>query len=132
MPNAAAKTLPFPNTVDLADPTLRPALQQVGFRLARAVFDSDAQMAQAFGVDRSNMARWKEGAPLSTENASRLYAFDTVVGLLLGFLSPITIPKWLRGVNAHLNNRRPIDVLLTGRLSEVIAAIENERSGAFA
>ncbi len=130
--SAAAKALSFPDQVRLGDPTLGPALQQVSFRVARAVFESDAAMALAFGVDRSNMARWKAGAPLSPAHANRLQAFDVVVSLLLGFLAPTTIPKWLRGVNAHLNNRCPIDVLLTGRLSEVVAAIENERSGAFA
>ena len=132
MPHSAVKALSFPNEVRLADPTLGTTLQQVSFRVARAVFESDAEMALAFGVDRSNMARWKAGAPLSADNASRLQAFDVVVSLLLGFLAPTTIPKWLRGVNAHLGNRRPIDVLRTGRLSEVVAAIENERSGAFA
>jgi len=129
---ATAKALPFPDEVRLADPALGSTLQQVSFRIARAVFASDAEMALAFGVDRSNMARWKAGAPLSPENASRLQAFDVVVSLLVGFLAPTTIPKWLRGVNAHLGNRRPIDVLQTGRLSEIVSAIENERSGAFA
>lgn len=129
---AAAKALSFPDEVRLDDPALGTALQRVSVRLARAVFDSDAEMALAFGVDRSNMVRWKRGAPLSPEHAGRLQAFEVVVSLLLGFLAPTTIPKWLRGVNAHLGNRRPIDVLLTGRLSEVVAAIENERSGAFA
>lgn len=128
----AAKTPIFPDKVRLDDPSLGRARQRVSFRMARAVFNSDAEMALAFGVDRSNMARWKAGASLSPANAARLQAFETVVSLLLGFLSPTTIPKWLRGVNAHLNNRRPIDVLLTGRLSEVVSAIENERSGAFA
>jgi len=132
MPHSAAKALAFPNEVHLTDPTLGTVRQQVSFRIARAVFESDAEMALAFGVDRSNMARWKAGLALSPDNASRLQAFDVVVSLLLGFLAPTTIPKWLRGVNAHLGNRRPIDVLRTGRLSEVVAAIENERSGAFA
>lgn len=128
----AARTPIFPDEVRLDDPELGEALQRVSFRMARAVFDSDAEMALAFGVDRSNMSRWKAGAPMSPANTARLRAFETVVSLLVGFLSPTTIPKWLRGVNAHLNNRRPIDVLLTGRLSEVVSAIENERSGAFA
>ncbi|HXC25647.1 MAG TPA: hypothetical protein VNU46_07005 [Gemmatimonadaceae bacterium] len=133
MANAAsAKVLPFPDEIQLGDPALGVTLQRVSFRIARAVFDSDAEMALAFGVDRSNMVRWKAGAPLSADNASRLQAFDVVVSLLVGFLAPTTIPKWLRGVNAHLGNRRPIDVLRTGRLSEIVAAIENERSGAFA
>lgn len=128
----AAKALAFPETIELNDPTLGTSLQQVNFRLARAVFDSDAEMALAFGVDRSNMARWKAGAPVSPVNASRLQAFAVAVSLLVGLLSPTTIPKWLRGVNAHLAHRRPIDVLLAGGLADVIAAIENESSGAFA
>jgi uncharacterized protein (DUF2384 family) len=132
MAAAHAKALSFPDEVQLDDPGLGTVLQRVSFRLARSVFASDAEMALAFGVDRSNMARWKAGAPVTAENATRLLAVDVVVSLLLGFLAPSTIPKWLRGVNAHLGNRRPIDVLLTGRLSEVVVAIENERSGAFA
>jgi hypothetical protein len=61
-----------------------------------------------------------------------LEALDTVVGLLRGWLEPTTIPKWLHGVNAHLGDRRPLDVLRDGRLSEVVLAIEAEKSGAFA
>lgn len=129
---SSARPLTFPAHPDLSDPGLRPALQRMGFAVARAAFDSDAQMALAFGVDRSNMARWRAGAAMSLENVERLQAFETAVTLLLSFLAPTTIPKWLRGTNAHLMNRRPIDVLLNGRLSEVVSAIENERSGAFA
>lgn len=128
----AAKKVVFPDEVRLDDPELSRTLQRVSFRVARAVFDSDAEMALAFGVDRSNMARWKAGAPISSINATRLKAFETVVSMLVGFLSPTTIPKWLRGVNAHLNHMRPIDVLLNGRLSEVVGAIEKERAGTFA
>jgi hypothetical protein len=35
-------------------------------------------------------------------------------------------------MNAHLADRRPIDLIRQGRLSEVIAAIEAEKAGAFA
>jgi len=54
------------------------------------------------------------------------------VSLLEGFLEEGSIAKWLRGMNAHLGDRRPIDVIRQGRLSEVVAAIEAERAGAFA
>jgi len=57
---------------------------------------------------------------------------DTVVSLLEGFLEVGSIAKWLRGMNAHLGDRRPIDVIRQGRLSEVVAAIEAEKAGAFA
>lgn len=131
MSASTAQSISFPGSLDLQDPTLGRALQRMSFLIARAVFTSDAEMALAFGVDRSNMKRWRLGAPISRAHAVRLQAFETVVSLLIGFLSATTIPKWLRGTNSHLGNRRPIDVLLAGRLSEVVAAVENERSGSF-
>ncbi len=131
MSASAAQSVSFPGSVDLEDPALGRVLQRMSFLIARAVFTSDAEMALAFGVDRSNMKRWRLGAPISRAHVVRLQAFETIVSLLIGFLSATTIPKWLRGTNSHLGNRRPIDVLLAGRLSEVVAAVENERSGSF-
>lgn len=119
-------------SINLANPAHLTLIRKYKFLLARSAFNSDASMAEAFGVDRSNMTRWKQGAGLSAENSDKIEGIETVVALLLEVLSPSTIPKWLRGINAHLDNRRPLDVILAGRLSEVIAAVENERTGAFA
>jgi len=102
------------------------------YRTARRAFASDAEMARAFGVDRSRVSRWKRGEAPDAANAERLVALDATVALLSGYLAESSIPKWLGGTNAHLGNRRPIDVIRDGRLSEVIAAIEAEKSGAFA
>jgi transcriptional regulator with XRE-family HTH domain len=99
---------------------------------ARRAFPSDAEMARVLGVDRSRMSRWRQGEPPDQENAERLLALDTIVELLTGYLDERSIPKWLYGVNAQLRDRRPIDVIVSGRLSEVVAAIEAEKSGAYA
>jgi len=100
---------------------------------ARRAFTSDAQVAEALGVDRAQVKRWLEG---STEpgprNAERVVALDSTVALLTGYLSAESIPKWLLGVNAHLGDRRPVDVLRQGNLSDVIAAIEAMKAGSFA
>jgi hypothetical protein len=40
--------------------------------------------------------------------------------------------SWLKGINAFLGNQRPIDLLRNGRVSEVIAAIEQTETGAYA
>jgi hypothetical protein len=116
----------------LANGALRPARRRADVELARGVFPSDAEMAAAFGVDRSNIARWRAGAPVSPEHRTMLHNLATAIAMLLEFLSPTTVPKWLRGINAHLSDRQPLAVLLHGRLSEVVAAIERERTGAFA
>lgn len=99
---------------------------------ARRAFPSDAQMAEALGVDRAQLPRWRGGQTPDRENAERLAGLDLVVELLSGYLGETSIPKWLNGVNAHLGGRRPIALLRAGRLSEVIGAIELLKSGAYA
>jgi hypothetical protein len=94
-------------------------------------FGSDAAAAAALDVSRAQPRRWREGQVPDPENRDRIVGLDAVLALLAGYLEASTIPKWLNGVNAHLGNRRPISVLREGRLSEVIGAIEAEKSGAF-
>jgi hypothetical protein len=100
--------------------------------LVRSAFPSDAAIAEFAGIDRSRVTRFKQGKNLEPETSALLDAVGVTVTQLRGFLDDAAIPEWLRGVNAHLGHRTPLDVLRTGRLSEVIAAIEAEKSGAFA
>jgi hypothetical protein len=100
---------------------------------ARRAFDSDAKVAEALGVNRAQVKRWREGG---TEpgpgNAERVIGLDAAVELLSGYLEPTSVAKWLMGHNAHLGDRRPVDLLREGNLSGVIAAIEALKSGAYA
>ncbi len=102
------------------------------YQVAKLAFPDDADLARSLGVHRSAVVRWKRGEAPAPENWEQLVGLDAVVSLLDGFLDLASIPKWLRGVNAHLGDRRPIDVIRQGRLSEVVAAIEAEKAGAFA
>lgn len=100
---------------------------------AQRAFSSDAQIADALGVDRAQLTRWRAGRTVpSAEVADRLVGLEAVVELLATHLEPDSIAKWLRGVNAHLDNRRPLDLLRQGNLSTVIAAIEAMKSGSHA
>lgn len=99
---------------------------------ARTAFHSDSELAEELGVNRSSVARWKQGQPPQMKSKEMLINLNVVVSLLRGYLERDVVPDWLQGVNPMLGNRRPIDVLRTGRLSEVVAAIEAERSGAYA
>ena len=112
-----------------------PATSPYAIRLeaARRAFTSDAKMAEALGVDRAQVKRWREGTTEpGRENAERVVGLDAAVALLSAYLEPTSIQKWLMGTNAHLNDRRPVDLLRHGNLSEVIGAIEALRSGAYA
>jgi len=99
---------------------------------ALRAFRSEAALAAGLGVSRSQLTRWRAGQQPDPENAARLAGIDAVVELLGEFLSETSIPKWLNSPNAHLANRRPLSLLRAGQLSEVIAAVEAEKSGAFA
>jgi hypothetical protein len=107
-------------------------IRSATYFLVRSAFPSDAAIADYAGVDRSRVTRFKQGKNLEPAADSLLLAVSTVVAQLRGFLDDDVIPDWLRGTNAHLGNRSPLDVLRTGRLSEVITAIEAEQSGAYA
>lgn len=99
---------------------------------ARRGFESDAELARALGVHRSQVARWKRGARADPANEERLRSLGATVDSLTGYLDPGVIPHWLTGVNPHLDHQRPIDALLEGRLAEVIGAVEAEKRGAYA
>jgi uncharacterized protein (DUF2384 family) len=84
-------------------------------------------------VDRAQVKRWREGrTEPSPTNADRIVGLDTAVELLSGYLEPTSVAKWLMGMNAHLGDRRPIDLLREGNLSDVIAAIEALKAGSYA
>jgi hypothetical protein len=112
-------------------PDVDAMIQQARYASVRQAFESDAALAEAFGVNRSAVAHWKRGGPMSPDNLEFLQALDTTIGLLRGFLNADTISKWLRGINGFLGDRTPLAVLRTGLLSDVVRAIEAERSEAF-
>ena len=123
---------PAKAAVTPADHDERGVIRGATYFLVRSAFPSDAAIAEFAGIDRSRVTRFKQGKNLEPDTAALLDAVGATVTQLRGFLDDDAIPEWLRGANAHLAHRTPLDVLRTGRLSEVIAAIEAEKSGAFA
>jgi hypothetical protein len=107
-------------------------IRSATYILVRSAFPSDTAIAEYAGVDRSRVTRFKQGKNLEPATDALLVDVSAVVAQLRGFLDDDIIPEWLRGTNAHLGNRAPLDVLKTGRLSEVMSAIEAEQSGAYA
>jgi len=66
------------------------------------------------------------------KNRRKLEGVEFVLGRLLDLYDADTAGKWLRGFNAHLGDRRPIDLLAAGRVAGVLQAIEAEEAGAYA
>jgi uncharacterized protein (DUF2384 family) len=119
------RRLPSPESTSFGRVTDR--LEQI-----TRVLGSDAAVADLLDVSRAQPRRWREGQSPDPENRDRIIGLDAVIALLSGFLAESSIPKWLNGVNAHLDDRRPISVLREGRTADVIAAIEAQKAGVYA
>jgi transcriptional regulator with XRE-family HTH domain len=93
---------------------------------------SQAEVARLLGVSRSRVSRWlREGQP-DADNRRKLAGAEFIMDRLFQFFEPATAVKWLHGVNAHLGDRRPIDLVAAGRVAEVLEAVEAEETGAYA
>lgn len=91
-----------------------------------------SEVARALDVDRSRVSRWLRSSGPDPENLAKLDALEFVVARLQQVFPPDVARKWLTGVNAHLGNRRPIDLVAVNRIAEVVAAIEQDAEGTYA
>jgi hypothetical protein len=83
-----------------------------------------SEVARLLHVDRSRVSRWLAGEEPDPANKARLEALEFVLARLLQRFRESTARKWLGGINAHLGNRRPLDLVARNRIAEVLAAIE--------
>ena len=93
---------------------------------------SQARVAALLGVSRSRVSRWLKTEEPDALNRRKLQGVEFLLGRLLDIYSRDTALKWLQGMNAHLSNRRPIDLLADGRIHEVLGALEAEEAGSYA
>ena len=95
-------------------------------------FRSQAAVADLLGVSRSRVTRWLRGAGIDPLNAERVDLLELVWSNLLRLYDPETARSWLFGLNPHLGDRRPIDLLRAGKAEELMRAIRAERAESFA
>jgi uncharacterized protein (DUF2384 family) len=95
-------------------------------------FRSQRRLADALGVSPAQVSRWRRGQGIDEDNAERLDLLELVMSFLVRMYEPSTAEKWLFGVNPHLRNRRPIDVIRMGGTEELLSALRQERAGSYA
>jgi hypothetical protein len=98
---------------------------------AKRGFPTDSALAEAMGVHRSQITRWKAGEAAESENAWLLRDIASAVSRLADHYEPSTVHAWLYGENQELEGRQPIELLHEGRLPEVLMVIQAETSGAY-
>src|SRR5438093_376930 len=92
-------------------------------RKARALVEDlgGTVVAELLGVDRSQPSRWKSGKTTpSPEVRDRILDLEYVLSRLQEIYERDTAVKWLQGINAHLGNVRPLDVMRVRGVADVI------------
>ena len=97
-----------------------------------ADFRSRAARAEILGVSRSRVTRWLQGAGIDPLNAEKVDLLELVWGNLLRIYEPEAARAWLFGLNPNLGDRRPIELVRTGKTEELMRAIRAERADSFA
>jgi transcriptional regulator with XRE-family HTH domain len=95
-------------------------------------FRSQRRLADALGVSPAQVSRWRHGKGIDEDNADRLDLLELTISMLRRMYEPETVEDWLFGLNPHLRNRRPIDVIRLGAVEDILAAIRQERAGSYA
>ena len=101
-------------------------------RALKRDFRTGSALADLIGVSRSQVTRWLGGAGIDPLNAEKIDLLELVWSNLLRLYDAETARAWLVGLNPHLSDRRPIDVIRTGRIEDLMRAIRAERADAFA
>jgi uncharacterized protein (DUF2384 family) len=98
----------------------------------RVDFKTQAALADLLGVSRSQITRWLRGAGIDPLNAEKVDLLELVWSSLLRVYQPEAARAWLFGLNPHLGDRRPIDLVRAGKTEELMRAIRAERAESFA
>jgi hypothetical protein len=107
------------------------ALGRLELKYLASHLGGQSKVAELLKVDRSSVSRWLSREPAPSQLV-RIGGLSLIFRRLLSVLQPETAMEWLYGINAHLANQKPIDLVREGRLAEVLAAIEQEDTLAYA
>ena len=88
-------------------------------------------VADLLRVNRSSVSRWLEKEP-QPDQSVKISGLTFIVRRLLEVHAPDAALAWLNGINAHLENQKPVDLIRHGRYAEVLAAIEQDDTLAYA
>ena len=93
---------------------------------------SQRKLADLLGVSPAQVSRWQRGQGIDDVNADAVDLLELVMSNLLRLYESEAAVRWIVGVNPHLGDRRPLDLVRSGKSRELLDAIAAERSGAFA
>jgi transcriptional regulator with XRE-family HTH domain len=93
---------------------------------------SQRRLAELLGVSPAQVTRWRQGGGIDPANAERVDLLELVMASLLRLYPAEASERWLLGLNPHLGERRPLDLIRAGLAQELLGALAAERAGGFA
>jgi transcriptional regulator with XRE-family HTH domain len=91
-----------------------------------------AKLAAVLGVERSTVSRWVRGGAPDHAHAAKVDALEFVLAEAERIFGRAGARKWLNGLDPHLGNRRPVDLLRRGQFHEIVRALAEHRAGSYA
>lgn len=93
---------------------------------------SQRRVAELLGVSPAQVTRWRQGGGIDPANAERVDLLELAMASLLRLYPAEAAERWLLGLNPHLGERRPLDLVRAGHAQELLGALAAERAGGFA
>lgn len=112
-----------------------PALESVvdqHLAVCRAVLGTDRAVAAVLDVAPSQITRWRRGQTPDPDNGDRLAGLALILEMATRWLAIEAIEGWLHGPNAHLHGVAPAYLVASGRVADVVGALEAEKAGVYA
>lgn len=107
------------------------AIRRAQYLMARKAFSTDAALAEAVGVHRSQVTRWKAGDPANAENAWLLRDLAFAAETLSEHFDSAASHAWLHGHSPELDGETPLEAIRGGRVADVLMALQAQVSGAY-
>jgi hypothetical protein len=104
---------------------------RIELRFLASQLGGQSFVADLLNVNRSSVSRWLDKEP-QTSQLVKISGLTFIVRRLIELYPPDVALAWLNGINAHLHNQKPVDLIRNGRYSEVLAAIEQDDTLAYA
>lgn len=90
------------------------------------------EIANLVGATPQTVSRWQQGrVEPQASHLTRLLTLEWLVSQLAEFYEPAEARLWLLAPHAQLGGDRPADRIHEGRTEDVLALIEQLRSGAY-
>jgi hypothetical protein len=123
-----------PNSTSGLDPAGEPAWgSQFRTRFLIDTFGGPSGLADALGVGEREPSRWQDGSERPGSEVARLIVdLDHVVARALQLWIPEVVMSWLQSPNPYLEGATPLEVLHSRGSAEVLAALDETLSGAYA